>query len=254
MKHRAVGLLVAWLLAGSPLATATPVSWLFSGNLTVVAGSDVDPSTIHVGDPFSIILHFDTSTPPNSGALNQASCLVLNGGPGSICRHNGAPAGSQYWSDVTVNGVNYGAIPDLGPFAQTFNGILVRNNTPDPQIPADTVDGYAFSTEQCIGPPLCGIGDLDAAVVVVMRGLDLSLVTNGLLLPESPSPSMNTLRLREFDVCRGNIIDANGGNDCRFVDVEGVFNSVSRVPEPATLALLGLGFAGIAASRRRKLN
>ena len=45
-----------------------------------------------------------------------------------------------------------------------------------------------------------------------------------------------------------------GGNVAEAVSLDNLQVRVSDVPEPATLALLGLGLAGIAASRRRRLS
>lgn len=223
------------------------MAWLFSGNLTVASGSDL-PSTIHVGDPFSAVLHFDTSTPANLGPFNQANCFPNSGGPNSICTHHGAPPSAQLWSDVTVNGVNYGIVPEMGPLAEMFNSITVRNNSPDPANPTDIIDGYAFNTDRCFGA--CGAGDEEDYVFVRIRGLDLTLVTDARQLPMSPSLSMNTVRSRDWIVCRG-ILNSNLDNACGLVDVEGVFNSVSQVPEPGTLVFFSIGLVGLCFSRRR---
>lgn len=246
MERRFLAFLVLGLLAGPASVQATQTAWLFSGTLTVVGGTGV-PSAINVGDPFSAVLHFDTDTPPNNGLFNQTNCFPNSGGDGSVCRHNGAPQSSQYWSDITVNGVNYGDIPNLGALVPFYNSITVRNNAPDPASPVDIVDSYAFSSEQCTG--LCATGDQDQFVFVAIKGLDLTLVTDARVLPQSPSPSMNTLRTREWDVCNG-IIDATGVNDCSLVNVSGVFNSVSAVPEPSAFALLAGGLVALAIRRR----
>lgn len=52
----------------------------------------------------------------------------------------------------------------------------------------------------------------------------------------------------------GSILGPNGGNNVNYTDplVSGTIGTISNVPEPASLALVGLGLAGVAFARRRK--
>ncbi len=92
-------------------------------------------------------------------------------------------------------------------------------------------NGQFFALAATLTPPFFGVtGDTN--------GCDGSMA----LVFELPSEGNNSQRFVSFS-CSG-VIGANTGT----------YSVSPSVPEPAILALLGLGFAGLAASRRRKLN
>jgi hypothetical protein len=253
MKLRIVGLLALGLLAGPMAANATMVSWLLQGTFdTTPTGSDVVNSGINPqqGDSFSIILHFDTSTPPSNTGPAGTCSLAAAGGSGTLCRHNGASATVQYFSDLVVNGTaipgyRFPELPDT-----YWNTITVRN---DADVGGTLMDGYSWGTTTgCDNINIdCTEGAQRDSVGIIFRGSFLSMVTDSRLLPSDAPALLLSQQTRLFQLCSG--IWTGGDNDCRFAYLEGTFNAVSQVPEPGTLALLGLGVAGLGATRRRKM-
>ena len=192
------------------------------GNIASVTGTAPGFGSALVGDHFVVTASFDT---------NAALLIAHTGGvygPGERDDYSGASL---------VLTLTVGA---SGPIAFTysptsptssFNRIIVRDGAGDQPVNGSPADGISL-----------GLMYEDfSAIGVIFRTDDLSVV-NGLSLPENPYLGMAAFPVRTFQYFGDSY------------SLSGDVTSVSRiaVPEPGTLALLGLGLAGLGMTRRRK--
>lgn len=207
--------LVAVLLAPI-MANADVVTWEVTGVIIQVDGSG-GGSGASTGDNFSILVTFDTDA-----SLQQAQ---TGGRFGDGTRYEYDASGVSFL--VSVDGQ-----PDqsITPIAGGLNLLWLRDNSADRSCcEFDEVDGLTFAL----------FDDEANGVSIILRGGILDLFTDG-ELPTDPDP-----RLVDLDIAVAQWSDDDGLTS-------GDITGIRRVPEPGTLALLGIGLAGMGFARRRK--
>jgi hypothetical protein len=220
MKRIVQVICIAALLAVSAAANATLVTWRVQGHLTEADGG---PPDFLVNNPFTLLINFDAAASLNGTQV---------GDTGFRYSYNANSLSFDLFAGTTCNPCHRAAT-DPGSSGIIF---LRDNFSLAPGFPAP-IDGYTFA-----------ILDGDFNFQVIMRGPILDII-NGPGLTENPDPRLASYDTpgfsSVFQICRPT-------PNCSELEIFGQVESVSRVPEPHTLGLLGLGMLGLAATSRRK--
>ena len=152
---------------------------------------------------------------------------------------------------------------DIGFDPFDFEGIMRIDVSPSCffPFPSDNACGFSvldvdftdsLNRSWTISGPLFGIGNLIRVDVTdTLIGVDVSIFNLQPVGFETNCGDAATLR---FQLAANFQFGGPATFDCGGLHDTGVVQTITRVPEPATLALLGLGLSGLALTRRRKSN